>query len=110
MNAKTACLAIALLALPALGAAPAHAAAPDYSAWGQLLARYYDPARGMSYRALKARDAGTLDGILHQMAAVDVASLPRPDQLAYWINLYNMSVVDLIVDNYPVESIRDLST
>ena len=41
---------------------------------------------------------------------VDVAALPRPDQLAYWINLYNVSVVGIVVDNYPVESIRDLST
>jgi hypothetical protein len=109
-DARAACLAVVLLSVPLLGAAPALAAAPDYSAWGQLLARYYDPARGMSYKALKARDAGTLDGILRQMASVDVASLPRPDQLAYWINLYNMSVVDLIADNYPVESIKDLST
>ena len=45
-----------------------------------------------------------------QLADVEPASLARPDQLAYWINLYNVSIVALVVDHYPIESIRDLST
>src|SRR5690606_21092059 len=32
----------------------------------------------------------------------------KDDQLAYWINAYNAFTVKLIVDNYPVESIKDL--
>lgn len=109
MRTRYAC-AIALLGGLALGAAPAVAAPPDYSAWSAVLERHYDPARGMRYAALKARDAATLDQIRRQMATVDVASLSKQDQLAYWINLYNISVVDIVVDAYPVESIRDIST
>jgi hypothetical protein len=86
------------------------AAAPDYTAWNNLLARYYDPAKGMNYKGLKAREAQTLAGLRQRMAEVDPAALPRPDQLAYWINLYNISVVSVVVDHYPVESIRDIST
>jgi hypothetical protein len=96
---------LGLLAVPAGAAAP-----PDYKVWGDLLSKYYDPARGMNYKALKAQDKNTLDGLRRQMATVDVQSLSRPDQLAYWINLYNISVVGIVVDHYPVESIRDLST
>jgi Protein of unknown function, DUF547 len=99
-----------LLTLVAASAAPARAAAPDLSAWGGLLGRYYDPAHGMKYGALKAREAATLAEIRRRLATVDVASLSRPDQLAYWINLYNVSVVSIVVDRYPVASIRDLST
>ncbi|MES1211287.1 MAG: DUF547 domain-containing protein, partial [Acidobacteriota bacterium] len=73
------------------------------------LAKHYDPARGMSYKGLK-QDKATLDRLRQQMAAVDVARLSRPGQLAYWINLYNISTVNVIVENYPVDSIRDLST
>ena len=29
-------------------------AEPDYSAWSVLLHKYYDPAKGMNYAALKA--------------------------------------------------------
>jgi hypothetical protein len=94
-----------VIAVPAGAAAP-----PDYKAWGDLLSKYYDPAKGMNYKALKAQDKATLDNLRRQMATVEVQALPRPDQLAYWINLYNISVVGIVVDNYPVESIKDLST
>ncbi|HEX9941570.1 MAG TPA: DUF547 domain-containing protein [Thermoanaerobaculia bacterium] len=111
MNAKTTNLLLAILGLLLAAALPAGAAAPpDYRVWGELLAKHYDPARGMNYKALKDQDKKTLDDLRRQMAMVDVQSLSRPDQLAYWINLYNISVVAIVVDNYPVESIRDLST
>ena len=32
----------------------------------------------------------------------------KNEQLAYWINAYNAYTVELIVDNYPVESIKDI--
>lgn len=83
---------------------------PDYSVWGSLLSRYYDPAKGMDYKALKAREQGTLNGLRQRMAQVNVGSLTRPEQLAYWINLYNISVVAIVTGKYPVASIRDIST
>jgi uncharacterized protein DUF547 len=98
-------LGLLTLAGPAGAAAP-----PDYKLWGQLLAKYYDPAKGMNYKALKAQDKTTLDELRRQLAQVDVQALPRPDQLAYWINLYNVNVVATVVEGYPVESIKDLST
>ena len=98
-----------LLAALLLFSPPASAAEPDYKLWQELLSRHYDPAKGMNYKALKA-DKPALDRLRNQMAAVDVASLSRPEQLAYWINLYNINVVGVVVDNYPVESIRDIST
>ena len=64
----------------------------------------------MDYKALKANDKKTLDDLRQRMATVDAHLLPRPDQLAYWINLYNISVVGIVVDHYPVESIKDIST
>jgi uncharacterized protein DUF547 len=104
-------LLLVLLALLAAAAGPAGAALPpDYRAWGELLSKYYDPAKGMNYKALKAQDKQTLDELRRRMATADVQTLSRQDQLAYWINLYNISVVGIVVDNYPVESIRDLST
>lgn len=83
---------------------------PDYSAWNSLLTRYYDPQRGMDYSSLKATDSATLRSLRQRMGRVDVASLTPKQQLAYWINLYNINVVGIVVDNYPVESIRDIST
>ncbi|MEA2601440.1 MAG: hypothetical protein QOF89_2432 [Acidobacteriota bacterium] len=104
-------LLLASLAVLAVVAVPASAAAPPgYKAWGELLSKYYDPAQGMNYKALKANDKKALDDLRRQMGTVDVQTLSRPDQLAYWINLYNINVVGVVVDNYPVASIRDIST
>lgn len=83
---------------------------PDYSAWTTLLRRYYDPASGMNYAALKARDLGTLQNLRNALAKVDVKSLSRDQQLAYWINVYNVNSTAIVAEKYPVESIRDLST
>lgn len=99
-------LAAVLLFLPAL----AMGAEPDYAAWDDLLARYYDPGKGMNYAALKARDGGRLRELRARLGAVNPSALSRDEQLAYWINLYNVNAVGIVVDHYPVESIRDIST
>jgi len=105
MNLTLVLLGLLLAALPAAAVNP-----PDYKLWGGLLSKYYDPAKGMDYKALKANDKKTLDELRRQMAQVDPQALPKNDQLAYWINLYNISVVNVVVENYPVASIRDIST
>ena len=46
----------------------------------------------MNYRDLKAKDAKTLESP-RQIAQVDPKTLSKKDQLAYWINVYNVTVV-----------------
>jgi hypothetical protein len=99
-----------LLVLLVLTSTIARAAEPDYSAWTRILRTYYDPAKGMSYGALKAKDAAALETLKQQLGKVNVAALTPKQQLAYWINVYNVNSVATIVESYPVESIRDLST
>ena len=83
---------------------------PSYSEWNRILAAHYDPVRGMNYAALKARDGRALEALRQQLGRVDVATLSRKQQLAYWINVYNVNVVATVVEHYPVDSIRDIST
>jgi len=100
----------ATAAATAATAAPTTGSAPDYAPWGELLSKYYDPAKGMDYAALKAKDAKTLESFKKQLAQVDPKTLSKKEQLAYWINVYNVNVVSTIVEHYPVASIRDIST
>jgi hypothetical protein len=119
-NTQKSLLALALAGLGWVAARPATAApaaaaqatgsAPDYAPWGELLSKYYDPAKGMDYAALKAKDAKTLESFKKQLAQVDPKTLSKKDQLAYWINLYNVNVVSTVVEHYPIGSIKDLST
>ncbi|HEV8632093.1 MAG TPA: DUF547 domain-containing protein [Thermoanaerobaculia bacterium] len=106
-------LLLALIAgarLPAAAAAPGAAGEPDYAEWNRLLAGYYDPAHGMDYRGLRAKESAALQRLRQALATVDVGQLARQQQLAYWLNLYNVNTVGVVVDHYPVASIRDLST
>ena len=101
---------LCLLTFTALSGNVHAAEPPDYSAWQGLLAKYYDPAKGLNYKGLQQNDKAALDQLRKRLAAVDAGSLSRPDQLAYWINLYNVSTVAVVVEHYPVASIRDIST
>jgi hypothetical protein len=42
------------------------------------------------------------------LEAARVSALAPAEQFAYWINLYNAGTVQLILDSYPVKSIRDI--
>ena len=99
-------LAVLALLLPTF----AFAQEPDYSQWNRILAAHYNPAHGMDYAGLKARDAKALMALRQQLGKVNVAKLSPKQQLAYWINVYNVNVVATVVEKYPVESIRDIST
>jgi len=39
-----------------------------------------------------------------------ISNHSRPTQFAYWVNMYNALTITVILDNYPVESIRDIDT
>lgn len=100
-------LALFLLLAPTLAFAQTE---PDYSEWNRILAKYSHPARGMNYSGLKAREAKALQALRQKLGKVNVAALNPKQQLAYWINVYNVNVVATVVEKYPVDSIRDIST
>ncbi|MEW2919066.1 DUF547 domain-containing protein [Ruegeria sp. ANG10] len=117
----TACASVERLALPAPEALPgrtltSYAPPPgqrvDHRDWTAFLSRYVAPdAQGVNrvaYGQVTQADRARLDGYLTDLQAVDPMQLTRNQQLAYWINLYNAVTVDVVLDNYPVASIRDI--
>ncbi|MEM7526976.1 MAG: DUF547 domain-containing protein [Pseudomonadota bacterium] len=84
----------------------------DHAAWDRFLARYHSVdglgiAR-LDYATVTTEDQETLKTYIAELGAVDVATLDRPEQLAFWINLYNAVTVDLVLDAFPVGSIRNV--
>ena len=61
----------------------------------------------VDYAGLKAAPAA-LDAFLAGVNAAPVASFSAPQQKAFYINAYNALTLDLIADNYPIASVRDL--
>lgn len=108
-------LLVAMQCQPAASPPPAPApdaatSAPDYAAWDDLLRKYYSESEGFDYGALKENDMPAIRQLQQRLARVDAASLSEQARLAYWINLYNVNVVALVAENYPIDSIQELST
>lgn len=85
----------------------------DHSDWQTLLDDYLitDDESGVNlfdYEGLDDDGDEQLQVYLSAMQAVDPLQLNRAEQKSYWINLYNALTVDVILDNYPVQSITTL--
>lgn len=84
----------------------------DHSAWGRLLATHVKPAPDginlVDYKGFKAAGHADLKAYVARLEAVDPSKLDRPEQFAYWANLYNAKTIDVVLDHYPVASIREI--
>jgi hypothetical protein len=74
--------------------------------------RFVDERGRVDYAGLAA-DRGDLDTYYRRLAAVSPHShpvrFPRPvDELAYWINAYNASVLVAVLEAWPIDSIGDV--
>ncbi len=83
----------------------------DHARWQLVLDQYLvtDDPSGVHlfrYGDVQPEQRRILDEYLERMQATDPRFLQRDEQLAYWINLYNALTVALVLDHYPVKSIR----
>ena len=85
----------------------------DHAAWGEFLKTYVkfnsDGVNRIAYSTVTDADKRSLHNYLASLRRVNVASLNRNEQLAYWINLFNALTVRMIVHFYPVDSIQDIN-
>jgi len=85
----------------------------DHQAWGRLLRKYVRiDARGIarfSYQTVSRSDKSVLDGYVKTLASKPISKFNRIEQKAYWINLYNALTVKVVLDYFPVKSIRDIN-
>ena len=81
---------------------------PSHSSWTSILKEYVDSEGMVDYAGIK-EDPAEFHKYLDSLSEnPPQKSWSRAEKLAYWINVYNAFTVKLIVDNHPVESIRDL--
>lgn len=82
---------------------------PSHKAWNELLKANVNLDGTVNYEGF-INEKAKLETYLKSISenAPDRKTWSKDEQLAYWINAYNAFTVKLIVDNYPVESIKDL--
>jgi CTP:molybdopterin cytidylyltransferase MocA len=109
ISATLGSLAVALLCM----ATPARATDAAFDA---LLARYVragsDGVNRVEYAAWKAsaRDLLRLKKYIDQLTARGPSKMARNEAFAYWANLYNAVTLKVVLDRYPVSSIRDIKS
>lgn len=85
----------------------------DHTPWARFLARYRtvdaDAVVRVRYAGVAPADRAALAQYIAQLQGTDVDTLNRPEQFAYWVNLYNAVTVRIVLDRYPVASIRDIN-
>jgi hypothetical protein len=83
-----------------------------WNGWLKEFASVSGATTTVNYKAAKAKRGG-LDKYLAGCEAVsrkEFDGWKEPDRMAFLINMYNAETVRLIVDNYPVKSIKDLGS
>lgn len=84
----------------------------DHTVWDAFTRRYVTFGSNgvalVNYGVVSAGDKAALDGYLRSLAGTPVSSLNQREQFAYWLNLYNALTVKVILDRFPVRSIRDI--
>lgn len=121
LNRRT---ALQLIAGASAFAVAGQVASPEASAAGadpnarfdDLLKRYVsshkDGVNRVDYARWKSMtgDVKALKDYVASLAAMRASSLARNDAFAYWANLYNAITLVVVLDRYPVKSIRDIKS
>ncbi len=85
----------------------------DHAAWDRFLAANLvlgrDGISRVAYGNLSRADRRALARYVDALAAVPISRHRRAEQLAYWINLYNALTIKVVLDHYPVKSIREIN-
>lgn len=83
----------------------------SHERWGDFLRPYLSERDGVvlfNYGGVSAEDKAVLDGYVLEMSEAPVLSFSRNEQFVYWINLYNALTIQLVIDHYPVSSIKKI--
>jgi Protein of unknown function, DUF547 len=85
----------------------------DHAPWARALKTYLQRDKtGLNrfkYKAVSDKNHKALKAYLTRLQNTRVTNLNRNEQYAFWINLYNALTIDIVLDHYPVLSIRNIS-
>ena len=85
----------------------------SHAIWQDLLDQYLDAksdsgVNRFDYAAVSKEDFKKLELYLKSLQKLDPRSLSRQEQLPYWINFYNALTAKVVLDKFPVDSIREI--
>ena len=83
----------------------------DHLQWSSLLSKYVDDDGMVDYTGFQ-NDSIALNLYLKSLRTnpPDEQTWSKKEQIAYWINAYNAFTIKLILDHYPLKSIKDIGS
>jgi len=81
----------------------------DHSDWSNLLERYVSEEGAVDYTGFQSNSVELHRYLDHLSQNAPAPGWTKEEELAYWINAYNAFTVKLILDHYPLKSIKDIS-
>ncbi len=82
----------------------------DHSEWTKLLQKYVNAEGYVDYKGFM-KDKSKLNDYVKMLARQQpTKEWSVQEQLAYYINVYNANTIKLILDNYPLKSIKDIDS
>ena len=79
---------------------------PNHDSFNKLLKTYVSNAGIVNYQDLKNGQLDLQNYISYLGKTIPADKWTKEDKLAFWINAYNALTIDLILRNYPVNSIK----
>ena len=92
---------------------PLSQAVISHQKWQDFLSKYlYTNDEGINlvdYPHLTKNDLALLNAYIKHLSKININEYNRNEQLAFWLNLYNALIVQLIADYYPVDTVQDVN-
>lgn len=80
----------------------------DHSLFTRILQKYVDEQGRVNYQGLKDQGREELEAYVKNLENAVPSRMSEKEGMAFYINAYNAFTLKLIVDNYPLESIRKI--
>lgn len=93
---------------------PASTATIDHSVWDKFLQTYHhenpygDGVNRIAYARVTDDDHSALRQYIRTLSRTPIATYNRDEQIAFWMNLYNAAIINMVLDNQPVNSVLQI--
>jgi hypothetical protein len=86
----------------------------NHNKWDDLTRRFVMPTKSgfnrFAYSKFQIDDKRQLQTYISELSITPISQYNRDQQRAFWINLYNAVTIKVMLDNYPVDSIRQIKS
>ncbi|WP_035334539.1 DUF547 domain-containing protein [Dokdonia sp. PRO95] len=80
----------------------------NHDAFDTLLKKYVSKEGNVNYSGIKSNWSSLRSYIASLGQSLPTEGWSQEEKLSYWMNAYNAMTIDLILRNYPLESIKDI--